>query len=185
MIECNGKPVKNKLKLSHQCANSFLGYMLELSETVGKSTWQQISTDDVRHWSESFDALLSHEHGLAAFREFLKTEFSDENIEFWMACEDYKKITPPAKLVTKANTIYDEFINVQAPREINIDFHTREVTKQNLKEPSPSSFSEAQAIVYSLMEKDCYPRFIRSKMYTDLLNQKQTECHIKSDLYSE
>ncbi|XP_035268775.1 regulator of G-protein signaling 8-like [Anguilla rostrata] len=150
--------------------------MVELSETVGKSTRQQLSTDDVTRWSESFDALLSHEHGLAAFRKFLKTEFSDENIEFWMACEDYKKITPPEKLGTRANKIYEEFINVQAPREINIDFHTRELTKQNLVEPSTSSFSEAQARVYMLMEKDSYPRFIRSKVYMDLLNQTQTQC---------
>lgn len=56
--------------------------------------------------------------GLAAFRAFLKTEFSDENIEFWMACEDYKKIKSPAKLMTKANKIYEEFIDVQAPREV-------------------------------------------------------------------
>lgn len=55
--------------------------------------------------------------GLAAFRAFLKTEFSDENIEFWLACEDYKKIKSPAKLVSKANKIYKEFIDVQAPRE--------------------------------------------------------------------
>lgn len=56
--------------------------------------------------------------GLAAFRTFLKTEFSDENIEFWLACEDYKKIKSPAKLVSKANKIYREFIDVQAPREV-------------------------------------------------------------------
>ncbi|KAJ8376208.1 hypothetical protein SKAU_G00067880 [Synaphobranchus kaupii] len=166
--------------------------MVELSETVGKSTWQQVpesddspvsellqnrlSTDDVIQWSESFDVLLSHEHGMAAFREFLKTEFSDENIEFWLACEDYKKITPHAKLVTKANEIYEEFINIQAPREINIDFYTREATKQSLRTPSPASFSEAQGIIYGLMEKDCYPRFIRSTLYMDLLNLTQTQC---------
>lgn len=56
--------------------------------------------------------------GLAAFRTFLKTEFSDENIEFWMACEDYKKIKSSAKLVSKANKIFKEFIDVQAPREV-------------------------------------------------------------------
>lgn len=56
--------------------------------------------------------------GLAAFRTFLKTEFSDENIEFWLACEDYKKIKSPAKMMSKANKIYKEFIDVHAPREV-------------------------------------------------------------------
>lgn len=57
--------------------------------------------------------------GLAAFRTFLKTEFSDENIEFWLACEDYKKSKSPAKLLSNANKIYKEFIEVQAPREVS------------------------------------------------------------------
>lgn len=56
--------------------------------------------------------------GLAAFRTFLKSEFSDENIEFWMACEEYKKIKNSSKLLSKATKIYKEFIDSQAPREV-------------------------------------------------------------------
>lgn len=56
--------------------------------------------------------------GLAAFRTFLKSEFSDENIEFWMACEEYKKMKNSSKLLSKANKIYKEFIDSQAPREV-------------------------------------------------------------------
>ncbi|XP_035033428.1 regulator of G-protein signaling 8 isoform X3 [Hippoglossus stenolepis] len=77
----------------------------------------KLSTDEVVRWSESFDHLLSHKYGLAAFRTFLKTEFSDENIEFWMACEEYKKIKSSTKMVSRANKIFTEFIDVQAPRE--------------------------------------------------------------------
>ncbi|CAB1443532.1 unnamed protein product, partial [Pleuronectes platessa] len=77
----------------------------------------RLSTDEVVRWSESFDHLLSHKYGLAAFRTFLKSEFSDENIEFWMACEEYKKIKSSTKMVSKANKIFTEFIDVQAPRE--------------------------------------------------------------------
>jgi len=56
--------------------------------------------------------------GLAAFRAFLKSEYSEENIEFWVSCEDYKKIKSPAKLSPKARKIYDEFISVQATKEV-------------------------------------------------------------------
>ena len=65
-----------------------------------------------------FFFFLSFPDGLAAFRSFLKTEFSDENIEFWMACEEYKKIKSSTKLVSKANKIFHEFIDIQAPREV-------------------------------------------------------------------
>lgn len=56
--------------------------------------------------------------GLAAFRAFLKTEFSEENLEFWLACEDFKKTRSAAKLASKAQRIFEEFIDVQAPREV-------------------------------------------------------------------
>ncbi|XP_047229864.1 regulator of G-protein signaling 8 isoform X1 [Girardinichthys multiradiatus] len=131
----------------------------------------KLSTDEVVRWSESFDHLLAHKYGLAAFRTFLKSEFSDENIEFWMACEDYKKIKSSTKLVSKANKIFKEFIEVQSPREVNIDHRTREKTKQSLSDPTPTSLNEVQGKIYSLMEKDSYPRFIRSKMYQEIVNR--------------
>lgn len=56
--------------------------------------------------------------GLASFRSFLKSEFSEENLEFWIACEDYKKTKSPAKMAEKAKKIYDEFIQAEAPKEV-------------------------------------------------------------------
>ncbi|EPY74644.1 regulator of G-protein signaling 8-like isoform 2 [Camelus ferus] len=111
--------------------------------------------------------------GVAAFRAFLKTEFSEENLEFWLACEEFKKTRSTAKLVSKAHRIFEEFVDVQAPREVNIDFQTREATRKNMQEPSLTCFDQAQGKVHSLMEKDSYPRFLRSKMYLDLLSQNQ------------
>uniref|UniRef100_A0A3Q2P3I2 Regulator of G-protein signaling 8 n=1 Tax=Fundulus heteroclitus TaxID=8078 RepID=A0A3Q2P3I2_FUNHE len=135
----------------------------------------RLSTDEVVRWSESFDHLLAHKYGLAAFRTFLKSEFSDENIEFWMACEEYKKIKSSTKLLSKANKIFKEFIEVQSPREVNIDYRTREKTKQILSEPTPGSLNEVQGKIYSLMEKDSYPRFLRSKMYQDIVNRAHAQ----------
>lgn len=63
---------------------------------------------------------ISLADGLAAFRAFLKTEFSEENLEFWLACEDFKKTRSAAKLASKAQRIFEEFIDVQAPREVGM-----------------------------------------------------------------
>ncbi|XP_036377330.1 regulator of G-protein signaling 8 [Megalops cyprinoides] len=173
--------MKPRLGCLSNKSDSYSDFTAFLPSEEGKAyRCVKLSTDEVIRWAESFDVLLSYKYGLAAFRAFLKTEFSDENIEFWMACEDYKKIKSSAKLVTKANKIYEEFIDVKAPREVNIDFQTRELTRQNLREPSPSTFSEVQGRVYSLMEKDSYPRFLRSKVYLDILNQTQMRCQRRS-----
>ncbi|CDQ56265.1 unnamed protein product [Oncorhynchus mykiss] len=53
---------------------------------------------------------------------------------------------------------------------INIDHKTRDLIGQNVKTPSTVCFDEAQRIVYSLMEKDSYPRFLRSNIYRTLLD---------------
>lgn len=57
--------------------------------------------------------------GLYAFRAFLTSEFSEENIAFYLACEDLKKTKSAAKLPSKAERIYNEFIGTEAPREVS------------------------------------------------------------------
>lgn len=68
-------------------------------------------------WFVYFSLLISAD-GLAAFRTFLKSEFSDENIEFWLACEDFKKTKSAAKIASKAHKIYSEFIQADSPKEV-------------------------------------------------------------------
>uniref|UniRef100_A0A8C7X777 Regulator of G protein signaling 16 n=1 Tax=Oryzias sinensis TaxID=183150 RepID=A0A8C7X777_9TELE len=109
--------------------------------------------------------------GLCAFTAFLVSEFSEENIAFYFACEDYRQTKCPAKLRAKAQKIFDEFFGSDAPREINIDHETRDITKANLQTPTPSCFDLAQHRIYMLMAKDCYPRFLRSPAYRDLVCQ--------------
>ncbi|XP_022062753.1 regulator of G-protein signaling 16 [Acanthochromis polyacanthus] len=127
--------------------------------------------EECHRWKESFEKLLSSKYGLCAFTTFLVSEFSEENIAFYFACEDYRNTKCPAKLPSKARKIYDEFIGSEAPREINIDHETRDITKANMLTPSSSCFDLAQHKIYMLMAKDCYPRFLRSQAYRDLVCQ--------------
>lgn len=53
--------------------------------------------------------------------------------------------------------------------QINIDYHTREQIKRNVKTPTVHCFDDAQKIVFGLMERDSYPRFLRSDIYRTLL----------------
>lgn len=129
--------------------------------------------DQVQKWSESLEALLTNQYGVAVFRHFLRSEFSDENLDFWLAVERYKR-TCPQKMVAKATKIYNEFISNNAPRQVNIDSGVREITNQSLSLGiSPSSFHLAQDQIYGLMLSDSYPRFLKSSLYTQLDNQSQ------------
>lgn len=58
--------------------------------------------------------------------------------------------------------------------QVNLDSYTREHTKENLQNIDRSCFDLAQRRIYGLMEKDSYPRFMRSELYVDLVNQKKS-----------
>ncbi|MCI4375648.1 hypothetical protein PGIGA_G00111990 [Pangasianodon gigas] len=131
----------------------------------------RLNLEECLMWKESFENLLSSKHGLYAFRAFLVSEFSEENIAFYLACKDYKNTKSEAKLQAKAQRIYNEFIGSEAPREVNIDHETRDITQANIRLPTAACFDQAQHRIYILMEKDCYPRFLRSSAYRDLVSQ--------------
>nr|XP_021155937.1 regulator of G-protein signaling 3 isoform X1 [Columba livia] len=130
--------------------------------------------EEALKWGDSLEKLLLHKYGLAAFRAFLRTEFSEENLEFWLACEEFKKIKSQSKMVSKAKKIFAEYIAIQSCKEVNLDSYTREHTKENLQNISRSCFDLAQKRIYGLMEKDSYPRFLRSDLYLDIINQKKS-----------
>ncbi|XP_064416270.1 regulator of G-protein signaling 5-like [Latimeria chalumnae] len=144
----------------------------EKDETIEQAG--KLSHEEALEWGRSLDVLLTHKHGLAAFRAFLHTEFSEENIDFWVACEDFKNTKSRLKVGVKARKIFAEFVGFQAPKEINLDSHTREVIMRNLPHPTIACFDTAQKRIYSLMEKDSYPRFLKSHFYLDLVKQLQT-----------
>ncbi|KAI5759857.1 RGS3 [Gulo gulo luscus] len=131
------------------------------------------TSEEALKWGESLEKLLLHKYGLAVFQAFLRTEFSEENLEFWLACEDFKKVKSQSKMTAKAKKIFAEYIAIQACKEVNLDSYTREHTKVNLQSVTRGCFDLAQKRIFGLMEKDSYPRFLRSDLYLDLINQKK------------
>ncbi|XP_038558976.1 regulator of G-protein signaling 3-like isoform X3 [Micropterus salmoides] len=130
------------------------------------------STREVLRWAESLEALLTNQYGLAVFRHFLRSEFSEENLDFWLAVERFKRTRPLSKMATRAAKIYDEFISTSAARQVNVDSSVREATNQSLRlGVKPSSFQLAQDQIFGLMVTDSYPRFLRSRLYAQLANQ--------------
>ncbi|XP_055966585.1 regulator of G-protein signaling 2 [Sorex fumeus] len=168
-----------KTRLSYFLQNSSSPGKPKTSKKSKQQTFIKPSPEEAQLWSEAFDELLANKYGLAAFRAFLKSEFCEENIEFWLACEDFKKTKSPQKLSSKAKKIYTDFIEKEAPKEINIDFQTKTLIAQNIQDATSGCFTTAQKRVYSLMENNSYPRFLESEFYQDLCKKPQipTEPH--------
>ncbi|KAH9405492.1 Regulator of G-protein signaling 3 [Tyrophagus putrescentiae] len=128
--------------------------------------------NEVEKWSKSFRDLMANRYGCALFRAFLSREYSEENIEFWIACEEYRKARS-SKLHHKARKIFDRFLAVCAPKEVNLDPQLRADILQMLSTPHKTTFDEAQRRIQSLLESDSYLRFLTSDIYTQLLNSEQ------------
>ncbi|KAI3417098.1 hypothetical protein GPALN_015603 [Globodera pallida] len=112
---------------------------------------------------ESFEALLAHKYGCLLFREFLQSEFSEENLEFWLECEEFKRMkTGKKSTAQKANQIFDNFVRELAPKEVNLDSQTRLATQAALAMVPlrTEMFTMAQHKIEQLMAKDSYPRFL-------------------------
>lgn len=58
--------------------------------------------------------------------------------------------------------------------KVNLDAETKEKTRQNVESPCSSCFVNAQKMIYTLMEKDSYRRFLNSKLIQDLGQTRST-----------
>lgn len=171
----SAKDIKHKIsfllqKPEPQSADS--KQLKEKTGTASAAAKREPNAAEVKKWKESFSHMMSSDNGRAVFTSFLRSEFSEENMDFWVACEDYKKTTP-SKLATRAKQIYQQYVEADAPNEVNLDAVTKEETRLNVQNACPSCFEEAQKMIYTLMEKDSYKRFLKSKLIQDLC-QKQT-----------
>lgn len=57
--------------------------------------------------------------GRKVFRDFLRGEYSEENIMFWLACEELKRETDPDAIEEKARFIYEDYISILSPKEVS------------------------------------------------------------------
>ncbi|XP_037553848.1 regulator of G-protein signaling 4 [Nematolebias whitei] len=171
----SAKDIKHKISFLLQKPEPQAVDQREIKERSATAAAKRLpDTTDVEKWKESFSHVMSNEIGRRVFTTFLKSEFSQENVDFWIACEAYKN-TPPSKMAAKAKEIYQQYVEADAPNEVNLDAATRDKTRQEVEDGSSSCFDEAQKMIYTLMEKDSYRRFLKSKVIQDLC-QKQTNC---------
>ncbi|XP_006889593.1 PREDICTED: regulator of G-protein signaling 13 [Elephantulus edwardii] len=150
-------------------------WICKMCRDESKRPLSNLTLEEALLWAQSFEKLMATKYGPGVYAVYLKSEHSEENIKFWTACETYKKIDSRRSRISMAKKLYEIYIQPQSPREINIDSSTREAIIKNLQEPTPTCFAEAQRIVYMHMERDSYPRFLKSEMYQKLLKTLQSD----------
>ncbi|XP_030046999.1 regulator of G-protein signaling 12 [Microcaecilia unicolor] len=124
----------------------------------------------VASWAVSFERLLQDPVGVRYFSEFLKKEFSEENILFWQACEYFSRVPAHDKkeLSYRAREIFNKFLCSKATMPINIDSQAQ-LADDILNAPHPEIFKEQQLQIFNLMKFDSYTRFLKSHLYQECM----------------
>ncbi|XP_050193925.1 regulator of G-protein signaling 12 isoform X5 [Myiozetetes cayanensis] len=124
----------------------------------------------VASWAVSFERLLQDPVGVKYFSEFLRKEFSEENILFWQACEYFNHVPAHDKkeLSYRAREIFSKFLCSKATTPVNIDSQAQ-LADDILNSPHPDMFKEQQLQIFNLMKFDSYTRFLKSPLYQECI----------------
>ncbi|XP_076767441.1 regulator of G-protein signaling 10 isoform X4 [Arvicanthis niloticus] len=161
---CRGSGVNGQTVFSTQRTEDF-------HDSDGSSSSSHQSLKSTAKWASSLENLLEDPEGVKRFREFLKKEFSEENVLFWLACEDFKKMEDKKQMQEKAKEIYMTFLSNKASSQVNVEGQSR-LSEKILEEPHPLMFQKLQDQIFNLMKYDSYSRFLKSDLF---LKPKRTE----------
>ncbi|XP_047191909.1 regulator of G-protein signaling 12 isoform X2 [Scophthalmus maximus] len=136
----------------------------------GAGSHRGVPEQRVASWAACFERLLQDPVGVRYFSEFLKKEFSEENILFWQACEYFSHVPAADKkqLSQRAGEIYNSFLSSKATMPVNIDSQAQ-LADDVLTSPRPDMFKTQQLQIFNLMKFDSYSRFLKSSLYKECM----------------
>ncbi|XP_038586636.1 regulator of G-protein signaling 12 isoform X2 [Micropterus salmoides] len=136
----------------------------------GAGSHRGVLEQRVASWAACFERLLQDPVGVRYFSEFLKKEFSEENILFWQACEYFSHVpaTDKKQLSQRAGEIYNSFLSSKATMPVNIDSQAQ-LADDVLTSPRPDMFKTQQLQIFNLMKFDSYSRFLKSSLYQECM----------------
>ena len=99
----------------------------------------------VASWATKFEKLLCDEWGRDLFKQFLRQEYSEENMRFWEAVEDFRLLTNKSTIKKTSKKIYEDFLAEDALDSVNVDAKVRVSVVESLKNGATvATFTAAQ-----------------------------------------
>ena len=92
-----------------------------LSSQISEDKEELLTKEMMLEWKTpnvGFERLLATKAGRKLFDNFLRKEFSSENLQFWIACEKLKSITEEKKFSDHVDVIFKIYIDPSALDEV-------------------------------------------------------------------
>ncbi|CAB3399528.1 unnamed protein product [Caenorhabditis bovis] len=127
---------------------------------AGESTTETNSSRELK----IFKKVLRDPVLRAPFQEFLEQQFCAENLNFYLAVEQYKEINDFQERVTFGKRIYDRYFAMNSTEPVNIDNSTSKRIRETVNSGAfpKDTYDVAQYQILHLLKYDCWPRFLRS-----------------------
>lgn len=130
--------------------------------------------------AQLFRLVLKDPRAREVFRQSLKQEYAEENLEFWEAVERFRyeatlMSKDRARIIGKATEVYDKFFGPKSETEVNLPAQIRKdvvaiFENENLRESvTKTIFNRAQRSIFDLMKTDSFSRHLKSKAHQDFV----------------
>lgn len=140
----------------------------KLPKQISKVALSQLLKDASHstHELPDFKVFLSKKENVEMFREFLKSQYCQENIDFYLACEKFRKLESnnigDILIQFNARQIFNDYLGENAKQPVNVNADCVTSIRRNLNQPNAHLFRDAQQEIFNLMRSDCYPRFCKT-----------------------
>ena len=121
---------------------------------------------------ENFEVVWGTPLSCGFLKLFTDKEYNSENLDFHIAVDGFKDIYPIDAL-QNAMEIWDDFCDDGSRNQICMSSHIEEelravLFKEGITTVPLSVFDSALKVAYTALEKDVFPRFKRSEIFTEL-----------------
>lgn len=84
-------------------------------------------------------------------QEFLKKEFSAENLYFWSVCEQYRSTIDQELRCAIARDIYAKHLACDAIEPVNVDSKASNLTIEQIEQADPSLFLQVNLLYFIII----------------------------------
>eukprot|EP01080_Neovahlkampfia_damariscottae_P012352 gene12352-6020_t len=110
---------------------------------------------------------LKHMLQYPKLREYLKKSsqksFCAENVNFYEAILDFKKLKTQQERTTKANEMYNSYLALGSINEVNLSDEQKSIVQSKLENPSKNLFDFVEFEVQNMIKTENYYRFIHAE----------------------
>eukprot|EP00808_Paulinella_micropora_P027601 g61127.t1 len=145
------------------------------------------------------------------FKKHCEKEFSEENIAFWLALQEYRSLAQQAtrgsssannsngvslaQVKEKADYVMEQFVRGGAPQSVNVDSRTRDRVKTKLRQTFDNTgetredpadvFVLAETVILKLVSTDSFSRFCKTAEFQDWVEAYKQPISARYELFIE